>query len=539
MSEVQVLIVEGRKTERDELRALLEDLGHKVEEAETADEARSRLLDGTLPIEVVLISSRVAGVPASPLIQALRRQNAELEYVVTWDDASRADALDYLAAGGVSLARRPYDSTELACAILGAADRRWLRALRTHEEALRAVLASVEPDRLPKAIVTGWAHALRADRAQLLLATGAGLSPVWCFGPGLPADVLGEPSWLASLRAPAICARRDGRPLQGDAVAELGHEIVFPLCVGDRPVGVLWASRALRPFVRREISALETFVSAARTAIENAQYRRQLGMANQLATVGQVAAGVANELRAPLTYLRDSNQLVTEGLTALHAAATSGEALPATLNGLPIAALLEQLVRAAKDAGVGASRLGEIVGDLDALVRSDDTTRLQLDLNEAVRTALRMTEVEVRGRARVICKLGEDVEVVGSRGRLTQVLVNLIVRAAQSLGGERAREGNITVATRRDGARVLVEVSDNGPGMTREAACRLFELDFATREPIKGQGLALHLCQEIARRHGGQLRAWSRLGAGTTLVLELPGEPRTSLQEPQRPTPHA
>src|SRR5206468_985371 len=151
----------------------------------------------------------------------------------------------------------------------GAADRRWLRALRHHEEALRAVLASVEPDRLPKAIVTAWSHALRADRAQLLLSTGAGLSAASCLGPGLTLDVLADPAWLSALRAPAICTRRDGRPLDEHTAGALGHEVIFPLGTADRPIGVLWAARALRPFVAREVDALRTFVSAARTAIEN------------------------------------------------------------------------------------------------------------------------------------------------------------------------------------------------------------------------------------------------------------------------------
>jgi len=168
--------------------------------------------------------------------------------------------------------------------------------------------------------------------------------------------------------------------------------------------------------------------------------------------------------------------------------------------------------------------LNEIVADLDALVRSDDTTRQSLDLNDAVRAAVRMTAVEVRGRAKVMTKLANPLRITGSRGRLTQLLVNLIVRAAQTVGAERARPGLITIATRLENGRALVEVSDNGPGMSRELLARLFELNLGAPNGSPGPGLALHLCQEIARRHGGQLRAWSRPGAGTTLVLDLPAD---------------
>src|SRR5204863_6950693 len=134
-----------------------------------------------------------------------------------------------------------------------------------------------------------------------------------------------------------------------------------------------------------------------------------------------------------------------------------------------------------------------------------------------VRAAVRMTSVEVRGRARVVSRLGSPIQVSGSRGRLTQLLVNLIVRAAQSAGAERAREGCITIATRVEKGRALVEVSDNGPGMPREMAARLFDLQLGSPLEKQSGGLALHLCQEIARRHGGLMRAWSRQGVGTTL----------------------
>jgi signal transduction histidine kinase/DNA-binding NarL/FixJ family response regulator len=528
MPEVSVLVVDGREQEREALRAELRDLGHEVTLASSEEEALALFSDTTVPIEVVLVSSRVAGIRASPLLRAAQKHRADVEFVVTWDDACRGEALDFVAAGAVTLVRRPYDPAELAAGILGAAERRWLRAVRNHEEALRAVLASVEPEKLPKAIVTAWAHALGADRAQLLFATVDGLSTSWCYGPGMPSDSLACKDWLAELREPVICERRDGRPLDSAAAGIRGHEVLFPLCAGERLVGVLWAVRAIRPFLHREIAAMSVFASAARTAIENAQYRRHIGIAQQLATVGQIASGVADELRAPLSYLRDSGQIVTDGLTALQAAAAEGE-LPSRIHGQSLPAFLNQLAQAARDAGTGAARLNDIVADLDALVRSDDSTRIPLDLNDAVRAAVRMTAVEVRGRAKVITKLADPVRITGSRGRLTQLLVNLIVRAAHSVGAERAREGLITIATRVENGRALVEISDNGPGVSRELLARLFEMNLGAPNGPQGPGLALHLCQEIARRHGGQLRAWSRQGAGTTLVLDLPADGSTEV----------
>jgi signal transduction histidine kinase len=100
-----------------------------------------------------------------------------------------------------------------------------------------------------------------------------------------------------------------------------------------------------------------------------------------------------------------------------------------------------------------------------------------------------------------------------------------LVNAVQAIGTERARDGRIVVVVRREGARVLAEVSDNGPGIPPAMLNRVFEPFFTTKPAGQGTGLGLFLCRNIVRRHGGELRVRSTAQHGTTFVVDLPADP--------------
>jgi len=101
----------------------------------------------------------------------------------------------------------------------------------------------------------------------------------------------------------------------------------------------------------------------------------------------------------------------------------------------------------------------------------------------------------------------------------------LLVNAVQAIGTERARDGRIVVVVRREGARVLAEISDNGPGIPPGMLNRVFEPFFTTKPAGQGTGLGLFLCRNIVRRHGGELRVRSTPQHGTTFVIDLPADP--------------
>jgi signal transduction histidine kinase len=254
----------------------------------------------------------------------------------------------------------------------------------------------------------------------------------------------------------------------------------------------------------------------ARIALENDRLLQHVASSDRLVALGQLAASIAHEIRTPLTYVLENAGYIAEHLPRF---APPESTLPTRET-----VTFTQMRRAASDAVDGANRMRDIIRDIGALASADESTRLPFDLKEAVRASLRMAEAELRGRATVSLRMDGDTHVVGSVGRLSQVFVNLLVNAVQAIGNERAREGRIVMTVRREGDRVIAEVSDNGPGIAPAMLNRVFEPFFTTKPAGQGTGLGLFLCRNIVRRHGGDLHVRSMPQHGTTFVVDLPAD---------------
>jgi signal transduction histidine kinase len=117
------------------------------------------------------------------------------------------------------------------------------------------------------------------------------------------------------------------------------------------------------------------------------------------------------------------------------------------------------------------------------------------------------------------------VKVLGNETRLTQVFLNLVVNAAQSIPEDWTEHRHIFVATRLDGNVAVVEVRDTGRGMTPVQKDRIFEPFFTTKGRIGGTGLGLAICKEIVQSHGGVIEVASEIGRGSSFIVRLPGAP--------------
>ena len=251
--------------------------------------------------------------------------------------------------------------------------------------------------------------------------------------------------------------------------------------------------------------------------LENERLLQHVSSSDRLVSLGQLAASIAHEIRTPLTYVLENAGYIAEHLPRF-APPDSAQPTRETVT-------FTQMRRASMDAVDGANRMRDIIRDIGALASADESTQLPFDLKEAVRASLRMAEAELRGRATVTLRLDGETQVIGSVGRMSQVFVNLLVNAVQAIGTERAREGRIVVVVRREGGRVVAEVSDNGPGIPPAMLNRVFEPFFTTKPVGQGTGLGLFLCRNIVRRHGGELRVRSTPQHGTTFVVDLPADP--------------
>jgi PAS domain S-box-containing protein len=228
--------------------------------------------------------------------------------------------------------------------------------------------------------------------------------------------------------------------------------------------------------------------------------RTQLVTSDRLASIGRLAAGVAHEVNNPAAF-------VTVNLGVLRDRFLAGTARPQD-----VLAMLDDSLN-------GMDRIREIMRDLKGLARERSVDLV--DLAAVAQSAIRLAAHETRGRARVE-RVADDSAIARVRGaRISQVVLNLVLNAAQALPEGRA-ENRITVRTRREGDRAILDVTDNGPGIDPEIASQIFEPFFTTREGAGGTGLGLWLAKSIVAEEGGTLSFVAAPGGGASFVVDLP-----------------
>ncbi len=170
-----------------------------------------------------------------------------------------------------------------------------------------------------------------------------------------------------------------------------------------------------------------------------------------------------------------------------------------------------------------AERVRQIVRDLRIFSRSDGEDALQpVDLHRVIESTLRMASNEVRHRARLVKALGDIPPVQGSESRLGQVLLNLVVNAAQAIPVGQAADNEIRISTALEGAdRVVVEIADTGVGIPADKLDKVFDPFFTTKPAGVGTGLGLAICHRIITELGGEITVSSIVGKGTTFRVIL------------------
>jgi two-component system C4-dicarboxylate transport sensor histidine kinase DctB len=224
----------------------------------------------------------------------------------------------------------------------------------------------------------------------------------------------------------------------------------------------------------------------------------ELMQASKLAVLGQMSAGISHEINQPLTALR----ALSRNAVLLMAA---GRSQAVSDNLKSIDAMVE--------------RMGRIVTQLKSFARKPEDTAAPVDIAQAVRNVLLL--LDHRQRAEGIStevQVAAHLRAQGDPTRLEQVLMNLVTNALDAMAGQPERQ--LQIAAQRQGARVLVQVSDSGSGVSDAAMAHLFEPFFTTKPAGQGLGLGLVISAKIVRELGGQLRA-RRLDSGMRFEFDL------------------
>ncbi|HLU65049.1 MAG TPA: PAS domain-containing protein, partial [Kofleriaceae bacterium] len=212
-------------------------------------------------------------------------------------------------------------------------------------------------------------------------------------------------------------------------------------------------------------------VAVVRDMTESKYVQERLALADRLAALGSLSAGVAHEINNPLTYILIGIESVLKELRRLAPDEPVGERL-------------EVLIERLQGAMEGARRVRRIVSDLRTFARADEEAEKRIDPRAVLDAALSMVDSQIRYRARLIREYGPLPQVLGNQDRLVQVFVNLLLNAAQSMPEAQASHNFIRLRTYQDEAgRAVIEVEDCGHGIASENLGRVFD-PFYTTKPI-------------------------------------------------------
>lgn len=258
----------------------------------------------------------------------------------------------------------------------------------------------------------------------------------------------------------------------------------------------------------------------------------QLLQSEKLASIGQLAAGVAHEINNPVGYVYsnlgtlqkyiDNLFQMLESYEQLEALVGVDEAVLKDLQQLKQELDLDYLKKDVRDlvseSREGIARVKGIVQDLKDFSHVDEAEWQWADLHRGLDSTLNIVNNEIKYKAEVVREYGELPEVECLASQLNQVFMNLLVNAAHAI----EERGMITLRTGHDNDKVWVAVSDTGSGITPENLKNIFDPFFTTKDVGTGTGLGLSLSYGIVQKHGGHIEVDSEVGKGTTFTIHLP-----------------
>ncbi len=323
---------------------------------------------------------------------------------------------------------------------------------------------------------------------------------------------VGEPA----ARKEALTAEQKATPTSQDEALLRGLDVlkadlVVPLRTQGGVVGLLCLrdERLADAFASDEIAALIEVGDQLAITIENSRLFGLLRERDRLAALGEMSAGLAHEIRNPLAAIKGAAQ-------ELDPARIGGD------DGELMQIIIDEV-----------NRLNTVVVEFLDYARPFRGTFVSLSVNDAVKRTAQLMQHDLQDTEIVLDLADELPDVSGDAERLQQVIINLILNAADSMG----RKGRITLSTKKSADLtdtalwtlkepkqfVEVRVRDEGPGISSTLLDRIFIPFFTTK--VRGTGLGLALCQRIVQHHGGSLEVRSVEGHGATFVIRLPALP--------------
>lgn len=273
-------------------------------------------------------------------------------------------------------------------------------------------------------------------------------------------------------------------------------------------------------------------VELARRQAELQRLQAQLVHSEKMASLGQLAAGIAHEINNPVGFIHGNLEMLEDCATGLIELVNYYDSvapqLPAPVleevakikNRLDFEASLDDLSSIIADSRGGAERIRDIVQNLRTFSRLDEAEFKKADVQEGIESTVRLlSRYYTAGHVQLTRDYTALPPVDCYAGQLNQVWMNLLANAAQAIGAD---AGEVCIATRLEGDCVVISISDTGSGIPDHLLTKIFDPFFTTKPVGEGTGLGLSITFGIIERHNGTIEVTSAPGKGTTFTVRLP-----------------
>lgn len=258
----------------------------------------------------------------------------------------------------------------------------------------------------------------------------------------------------------------------------------------------------------------------------------QLLQSEKLASIGQLAAGVAHEINNPIGFVNSNLGTLRKYVehllllideyedigVLLTADSEAKKRIEGVKRGTDFRYMRDDILKLIEESMDGTARVRRIVQDLRDFSRVGEVEWLAADIHDGLDSTLNLVWNELKFKADVVKEYGTIPLVECIPSQINQVFMNLFVNAAQAIPDH----GTITLRTGCEGAFAWITVTDTGVGIPEQNLSRIFDPFFTTKPPGKGTGLGLSVAYGIITTHNGQIEVNSRLGQGTTFTIRLP-----------------
>ena len=565
---MEILIVEDDSISRNLLKKLLMEMGQKVIEAENGEQAWNILKNRK--IKIVISDWMMPGMDGLDLCRKLKKKiSREYIYIImlTAKDG-KADLVEVFRAGADDYIAKPFDPEEFNARVMTG-----IRVINLEERHTRLANTLIESRNKLRIVFDSLREEIVAvNRAMSIVSTNKAFSRNLKSN---PQSVVGQNFFEQDRKVAGFFDSEEMQPLvskvfetgvaqktlftaKGDDDRTNYHEIGL-LPIQDERNNVFQVVIVCKDITEEkrkseEIKSLNNQLIATSAMVEtqNAELKStlkrleetqaQMLQSEKMASIGQLAAGVAHEINNPtgfvssnlktlLDYQNDLAELIVkyQDLKSDLQSQSCWQIIPETIKTrvndvkafeaeIDLAYLMEDISDLIGDCREGTNRIKKIVTDLKDFAHPGEDIIQTLDINSGLESALNVVNNEIKYKATVLREFEDIPAVKGYPQQLNQVFMNILVNAAQSI----EKKGEIVVKTRQVDNQVEIIISDTGCGIAKENLQKIFDPFFTTKDVGKGTGLGMNIAYNIVKKHHGTIDVSSELGKGTVFSIKIP-----------------